>query len=55
MFEVVTTYVNMFASLTLNPICARSAGWDQYSKTALQLAEAKNHKVCVILLKQVRE
>ena len=56
-FQVVTTYVNMFACLTLNLMCARarSAGWDQYCKTALQLAEANNHEVCVYLLKKVRE
>ena len=56
-FEVVTTHTTacVFASSTLNPICARSARWDQYFKTALQLAEANNNKGCAYLLKQVRE
>ena len=45
----------MSALLTCNPIFARSARWDRYGKTALELAEMNNKKACVFLLKQVRE
>ena len=51
--NIVTTC--MYASLTLNPICVRSARWDQYGKTALQLAETNKHGHCVYLLKRVKE
>ena len=49
-FELVTNYY-LYASLALN----RSARWDQYSKTALQLAETSKHQGCIYILKQVQE
>ena len=50
-FEVAMACPHTF--LTLYQICAHSAGWCQFSKTALQLAKDKMHYACAQLL--VRE
>ena len=51
--EIVMT--RTYVSLTLNPIFACSVLWDQYGKTAYDLAQSNKHDCCAVILKQVRE
>ena len=51
--EVVTTCTCV--SFTLNPTFVCSVLWDQYGKTAYDLAQSNKHDCCAVILKQVRE